>query len=470
MAVFEVDQAKLDFKKKAGKDKVRVQGRFELALGGTNGVSLDDDVIVTVGPLTYTIKMTPKDNGEKWAYESPKGIKSGIEKMTINWKNGEFDIRIDGVDLSAATNPVPVVIQIGYEYGGQNLRMREKGNHWDYHQVLLGTLVAAADLHLSRQGTYQNGDPTGASYGLPAVPSIANSWEWVIGSGKTYWNMPSISAVGLLAAYERTGDSDYLDGALLTGGTLVEKFNILMADGPQWEDRPFSQDIEFLARLSADSGDPLYAAIARQWYGIVISNKSATETADRYLYNPDGSLRRKSIAGWDLASQIRAAVAVGQIEYARGIAARLIERRTDWENLPLGTSNYTNISYASLLWALRVLADDSFNNYVSEIREALLGSQGSDGSWDDGSYQTTAYAILGLGLPRTTASDQAIDDAWSFLRDTQTAAGGWGYPTEYGEGNSEILMALGTLKGDGGGKKMVHVDPKLRKSKVEPAH
>ncbi|GEM_PF-4441975 len=469
MAVFEIDEAKIDFEKKAGNDKVRVQGRFELALGDKNGVSLTDDVVVTIGQLAETIKMVQKgNNGEKWEYQRLPGATSDIDHMSIDWKNSEFDIRIDGADLASATNPIPVIIQIGYEYGGQTIRMRERGNHWDYHQVLWETIIAGADLHLSREGTYQNGDPTGNSYGPPAVPSITNSWEWVIGSGKTYWNMPGISATGLLAAYEKTKDTRYLVGAKLTGNTLVEKYNTIVTNDPngaQWQDRPFSQDIEFLARLSQDTGDATYKNVAAAWYGIVIDTKTAVETADRYID------ARKSMAGWDLASQIRAAVAAGQVDYARGIVARLIERRAAWEHVKLGNWDYTNDSYASLLWALRVLDDDSFSSYSAEIRAALLASQASDGSWDGGSYQTTAYAILGLELPRNPASSQVIDKAWTFLRDNQNPAGDWSYAsTTYSEDNAEVLMALGTLTGDGGGKKLVRVDPKPpAKPKFEPA-
>lgn len=296
-------------------------------------------------------------------------------------------------------------------------------------EELLNTIAKAASLHLSRQGTYG---------GVP------NTWEWVIGSGATGPNVQGISATGLLAAYERTHDAAYLQGAINAGNTLVAKYD---AD----TSRPYSQDVEFLVRLAADSGNSSYASKAATYYARVMAAYTAVANADRYIGN------RKSLAGWDLASQIRAAVAVGQVDYARGIAARLIERRADWEGVLYGGWDYTTGSHASLLWAFRMLGDDSFNGYVSEIRSAILAAQGADGSWS-GDYQDTAYAILGLALPRTPILANAVGKGWAFLRDSMTPQGGWSYPPEVAEVNSEVLMALGSLRLDEG-KKMGHTDP-----------
>jgi hypothetical protein len=70
------------------------------------------------------------------------------------------------------------------------------------------------------------------------------------------------------------------------------------------------------------------------------------------------------------------------------------------------------------------------------------------GSWLDGDYQTTAYAILGLDAVNSRQHDisKALDKAFAFLRETQTTKGGWSYPPEYGEVNSEVLMALSSLQ------------------------
>lgn len=308
---------------------------------------------------------------------------------------------------------------------------------------LNSALVSAADRHLSLQGTYS---------GIP------NTWEWTIGSNAGYWNVVGISATGLLAAYERTGDADYLNGAIATGNTLVTRYD---AQPNDWNGRPYAQDIEFLVRLTDDSGNPLYKNKAVVYYARITNEKTAAQNADRYIDV------RKSLAGWDLASQIRAAASVGNVDYATGMIARLIERRAAWENVSYGGWNYTTSSYASLVWAFRDLGNNSA--YAVGVKEALMKAQGIDGSWDGGDYQTTAYAVMGLAKPRTPVSSQAVDKAWVFLRDSQSSTGGWSYPPEYGEINSEVIMALGAVRLDEG-KKLGHTDPNPAKGKDTGKH
>jgi len=216
---------------------------------------------------------------------------------------------------------------------------------WGDEQEIRDVLITGAELHFSRQGTYSNA--CGDSYGPPDIPEIANTWEWTIDSGSTCWNVAGISATGLLAAYERTRHSDYLDAALLLGDTLVEKYEVITADGTQWEDRPFAHDIAFLVRLSKNSRDWSYFWTAHSWHDVITDNETAEQITDRLVDN------RLSLAGWDLASQIQAALKVGKPRYAMGIAKHLLERRADWEGVSYGNHDYTTLSHASLLWAFR---------------------------------------------------------------------------------------------------------------------
>lgn len=296
--------------------------------------------------------------------------------------------------------------------------------------MLNDTVVLAADHHLDLQGTYGTYD---------------NWWEWIVGNNSGSRNQGGIGATGLLAAWEKTSNPDYLYGAILASDTLVALYNAAP------ENRTYSQDIEFLVRLSQDSGDEDYSTVAQEWYDNTMSAFSVEALADYYI---DG---RKSLSGWDLASHIRAALAVGQVDYAAGIAARLIERRADWEGVLLGGWDYTMSSYASLLWAFAELSDNSFNGYVGDIRDALVEAQASDGSWDDGDHQSTAYAILGLDADGTARGAQA--KAWAFLRDTQDDTGGWtaSWGDEYSEVNAEVIMALSAL--DLKGLKAGYTDP-----------
>jgi len=133
MATFVIDHAKIDFKKKPNDDKVDVKGT--LALDANGEVDISEDVTVTVGPLSETIRMVEKGKkGDKWEYKRPKGGAGDIKHMTIDWKNGKFDIRMDKADLSGLTDPnnVTISVQIGDDVGEETIPMREKKHHWDY--------------------------------------------------------------------------------------------------------------------------------------------------------------------------------------------------------------------------------------------------------------------------------------------------------------------------------------------------
>jgi len=137
MDSFVIDHAKIDFKKKADDDKVRVKGRLALDLENGDGVHISEDVTITVGPLTQTIPIPMVEKGrkgDKWEYKRPKDGEGIIKHMTIDWKNGKFDIRIDDADLDSDDfpNPVTISIQIGDDVGSESIEMREHKHHWDY--------------------------------------------------------------------------------------------------------------------------------------------------------------------------------------------------------------------------------------------------------------------------------------------------------------------------------------------------
>jgi len=133
MAKFQIEHAKLDFKKKPDDDKVRVQGELEFDLVNGDGVDISEPVVVIIGPLSQTITMVEKGKkGEKWEYKRPKDGEGNIKHMTIDWKNGRFEIRLDKADLTGVTNPVTISLQIGNDLGEETIQMREKKHHWDY--------------------------------------------------------------------------------------------------------------------------------------------------------------------------------------------------------------------------------------------------------------------------------------------------------------------------------------------------
>ena len=152
MSSFVIDHAKIDFKEKPDDDKVRVQGKLDPA----SDVDIGDDVTVTVGPLSETITMVEKGKkGEKWEYKRPKYNTGDIKHMTIDWKNGKFDIRMDKADLTGIENPVTISIKIGDDFGEETIEMREKKYHWDYIKGLEAS-AAEESIIQTESGLSQN--------------------------------------------------------------------------------------------------------------------------------------------------------------------------------------------------------------------------------------------------------------------------------------------------------------------------
>jgi hypothetical protein len=160
--------------------------------------------------------------------------------------------------------------------------------------------------------------------------------------------------------------------------------------------------------------------------------------ADHYIDD------RLSLAGWDLSSQIQAAIAVGQDDYAEAIALQIILRRAAWENIPYGGYDYTLISRATLVGALADLEGKTIKKYRDEARTLTLAAQDVDGAWD-ADYQTTAFALSSLAeSPHTADVKKDAAGAIKYLLSTESPDGGWIYvgDGEYGEVNGEVLSAL----------------------------
>ena len=282
----------------------------------------------------------------------------------------------------------------------------------------------------------KGGDRLLATQG-PNSGAIPYNWEWLVGDGNfDNGNLQGITATGLLAAYEKTRNKAFLDGAKKAGNVLKQRY----AAAPT--ERPYSQDVEFLVRLYQDTKDKTYLDTAKKWYTVVTVDFTAVGLVSRYL----DTNARASLAGWDVASQIRAADAAGFKKYANDVAKELIRRSADWVNVPYGGYDYTNGSYGALLWALHDIGGDfMFHTTIDSYRNYLLANQGADGSWDS-DYQTTAYIILGLDAVKgwSKGTRDALSDAVDYLVDNQAAEGGWVYEGygELPEVDSECVMAL----------------------------
>jgi hypothetical protein len=336
--------------------------------------------------------------------------------------------------------------------------------------------------------TILNDDPTGPTVSdttvnqaivsgaerLRLLQNLDGGWYFVAlatscgrGVGVSCPNTIGVTALAMLAAYQRTSNASYLDAAVAAGNAIVSQFNATPSPG-----LPHTQDVEFLAELARITGNATYSTTANAWFQIV-KNTYGTGAAnvDQWLADRDHVISHgaRSLAAWDLASLIRTAKAAGDVNYALSLAARIVEREADWKDTnplhrfdqcgdPAGcgpTDNkrafdYTLIGEGSLLWAFHDLP--GFEPQVTEYRAFLLSQQDAAGSWGGGNLQRTAYIALGLAAVGGAQEQAAIRSALAFYLSYQQPQGGWpslvtttSTDVEITEVDSEIVRAMFTL-------------------------
>ena len=298
-------------------------------------------------------------------------------------------------------------------------------------------MESAADHHVAAQGRYQGG--------------LANSWEYDFGSGKSGTNITGVVAHGLLAAHRLTGLQEHEDSALKAARSLIRAYD------KGWNKRrPHTQDIEFLVAAG-------FIIDAARWFKLT----TARYSPETYV-NMVTSRRVKSgapaVAGWDLASAIRAAVAVGELSYAKNLLAATLAQRSRWDRE--GRHGGQSLAHGSLLWALADVRDRAGltpeqERFAAGLVRELVASQQKSGGWLDRAgglldTQTAAYAVLGLTRWSGGAKAAATGRRWLrqvSLTDGRFFMGGKMWATTYtptgkagknfnSEIQSEAMLAL----------------------------
>jgi hypothetical protein len=254
-------------------------------------------------------------------------------------------------------------------------------------------------------------------------------------------NLIGITGLGLLSAYDRSGNQSLLDAAIAAG----ELLEAIHASAPS--DQPYSQDLEFLRALSPASGDNSYAALAQQWFTTVTDVHPVAADRVNWQFAARGG---SAIAVWDIASLIRTAKAANEPDYAQALGNRVVALEAQWRNL---NPNHTLLAMGSFLWAVHDLP--GFTAQIDDYRSWLLSHQDAEGTWG-GNLQTTAY--VGLGLGAVGGGDTAIQTAVEFFVANQLANGGWpfaitgGVPgAEFSSVDSEVARAIDLLFSTGSG-------------------
>ncbi len=309
-------------------------------------------------------------------------------------------------------------------------------------------LTCAADYHLSLRGDYLNGTTNTMNYGV---------WPYLIPElnppTTTYNNVLGCTADGMLYASKALSDPQYGLATFATANLLIGSYDAAPAT------RPYSTDVDFLMNVCEfdsneylDGGNSAYCTKAAEFYGRVTGQfPNPAALVNRYIVDS----ARGSLTGWDVASHIRAAWRSGWHTYAVGLVEEVMDRRPDWEHVPLGGYDYTTLSYGSLIRVMVEMyhaGDLDVSRYSDALLMAasLLPLQELDGSWE-GDPQITAFVLLGLRSETTDMQiwhtaivlgedyleNSAVDCAWVYPTDTGTEG--------YGEVNSEAIMALSVI-------------------------
>lgn len=269
------------------------------------------------------------------------------------------------------------------------------------------------------------------------------SWEWNNpdtdktdgpGPGNTY----GVTAMGLLYAYEITGNQVYLDTAKITADDLVDKIP------HKTEGKFYSQDIEFLVNLGEISGESVYTdkAVSVMEHFMTGDNRycdadgcTAEELAAFYedLYPTSAGLTE-----WQLSSWVRAADLTAEAIWSDDMVIEIEDDvSTNYFDITLTTGNYV-IGLAGVLDATG----------SEDVAEQLLATQEVDGSWTsenpEGDVQDVAYAVMALAKKGGYENlyGAVIGAVW--LENNQGTESGWenNANVENTELTSEALWAI----------------------------
>src|SRR4029077_17803587 len=140
-------------------------------------------------------------------------------------------------------------------------------------------------------------------------------------------NLFGINGLGLLEAYRHNpSNQTLLVNARAAGDALVASF---AAMDPRARIRPILQDVEFLGALAQTSGNTTYMTAATDWFAVLVAQyPSAASRVDAIFAFRDRQGFR-TYGAWDSASLVRAARAVGNVDYATAAANRIVEREFD---------------------------------------------------------------------------------------------------------------------------------------------
>jgi len=291
--------------------------------------------------------------------------------------------------------------------------------------------------------------------GSPTAQFVEDAADWLLGQqnpdgsmpwtadepGSAFVNVQAPAGAAMVAAWEFTGDQDYLDSAVDVASFLVPN----MAQFPGGATfRSF--DPLFFERLSQATGDAQYANLVQSefWDRLAAGTYGPTSDWDIEDYVDSELLRRAnqglpSVAAWDLSLVIAATrvAGIGQFDSALIGGIRDALGTAPDGSYVLGSDGFDVVGLAGGIWggaltglsAAPAVGPWSAASSNADLATILLGFQSTDGGFLQSSLalsspvdpeqtvaQSTAFAALGLSaLSRSQYFDE-IDSALDTLR------------------------------------------------------
>ncbi|MEZ5460550.1 MBG domain-containing protein [Dokdonella sp.] len=273
----------------------------------------------------------------------------------------------------------------------------------------------------------------------------AGAFPWTPGQAATS-NTQGASALGLLRAWERSGNPAFLAAAAANGACQINDCvpGMTYGDG---QHRFATHDPLFLEQLSIDSGDPQYADFADTefWARLTagIYGASANLDAAGYANAVLGSRTSQNIpelAAWDLSKAAIAAQLAGET-VARDAFMQAILGSLNASDA--AHSTYDVVGLTGAIWASAVTGIDldptsgkwAAANSTAQLANLMLAWQAPGGGFvgstaaaggaidTNADSQTTAFAMQALDALNASAYASEITSGFAFITSLQEPSG-----------------------------------------------
>lgn len=280
----------------------------------------------------------------------------------------------------------------------------------------------------------------------PGEDGVAG-WSWVVGQGEPSANVAGLASLGLLDAFDATGNQDYLRAVTRYAEGLLSR-----RDSFTVKNLPYKSDIELLARLGRLNDDAAMQRAAAGLFALVQARSPSG--ADEVARIAAGRKAAPALLGFDVALAVRAAQAVGEDRYALQLADAVLGRRASWW-LEKRDPRFSIVSAGALVAALDRLNPSHYARAIGNLRARLAALQADSGAWASNETQPTAYAVLALMGSKLAEERAAARRGALWLKSTMLKQGSFASYNDYmpepfvgrviSEVNAEALSALSAL-------------------------